>query len=186
MSAPPPVAYAKRLSLFDATMLVMGGIIGAGIFLNPAVVAQRVSTPALTVGVWVLGGAVAMAGALCFAELGALKPHAGGGYIYLRDAFGPLPGFLYGWTELLVINSGGIAAVSVTFATYAVSLGGWPVRATTPLAVAAIALLSGVNYLGIKPGSVTQNILTVLKLVALTALIVLGLLAVAPAAAAAP
>ena len=186
MSAPPPVAYAKRLSLFDATMLVMGGIIGAGIFLNPAVVAQRVSTPALTVGVWVLGGAVAMAGALCFAELGALKPHAGGGYIYLRDAFGPLPGFLYGWTELLVKNSGGISAVSVTFATYAVSLGGWPVRATTPLAVAAIALLSGVNYLGIKPGSVTQNILTVLKLVALTALIVLGLLAVAPAAAAAP
>jgi APA family basic amino acid/polyamine antiporter len=175
MSAPSPVSYAKRLSLFDATMLVMGGIIGAGIFLNPAVVAQRVSTPTLTIGVWVLGGAVAMAGALCFAELGALKPHAGGGYIYLRDAFGLLPGFLYGWTELLVINSGGIAAVSVTFATYAVSLGGWPARATAPLAIAAIALLSGVNYLGIKPGSVAQNILTVLKLLALTALIVAGL-----------
>jgi APA family basic amino acid/polyamine antiporter len=186
MSAPSPVSYAKRLSLFDATMLVMGGIIGAGIFLNPAVVAQRVPTPTLTVGVWVLGGAVAMAGALCFAELGALKPHAGGGYIYLRDAFGPLPGFLYGWTELLVINSGGIAAVSVTFATYAVSLGGWPTRATAPLAIAAIALLSGVNYLGIKPGSVTQNVLTVLKLVALAALIVLGLVAVTPAAAPAP
>jgi APA family basic amino acid/polyamine antiporter len=175
MPAPPAVAYAKRLSLFDATMLVMGGIIGAGIFLNPAVVAQRVSTPGLTVGVWVLGGAVAMAGALCFAELGALKPHAGGGYIYLRDAFGPLPGFLYGWTELLVINSGGIAAVSVTFATYAVSLAGLPGRATAPLAIAAIALLSAVNYFGIKPGSVTQNILTVLKLLALAALIVAGL-----------
>ena len=172
---PAPVSYAKRLSLFDATMLVMGGIIGAGIFLNPAVVAQRVPTPGLTIGVWVLGGAVAMAGALCFAELGALKPHAGGGYIYLRDAFGPLPGFLYGWTELLVINSGGIAAVSVTFATYAVSLAGWTSRATAPLAIAAIALLSAVNYLGIKPGSITQNILTVLKLVALAALIVAGL-----------
>ena len=170
-----PVSYARRLSLFDATMLVMGGIIGAGIFLNPAVVAQRVSTPTLTVGVWILGGAVALAGALCFAELGALKPHAGGGYIYLRDAFGPLPGFLYGWTELLVINSGGIAAVSVTFATYAVSLGGWPARATAPLAIAAIALLSGVNYFGIKPGSVVQNIFTVLKLLALAALIVAGL-----------
>ncbi len=181
MPAPTTVSYAKRLSLFDATMLVMGGIIGAGIFLNPAVVAQRVSTPGLTVGVWVLGGAVAMAGALCFAELGALKPHAGGGYIYLRDAFGPLPGFLYGWTELLVINSGGIAAVSVTFATYTVSLAGLPGRATAPLAIAAIAVLSGVNYLGIKPGSVTQNILTVLKLLALAGLIAVGLLAVAPA-----
>ena len=186
MSVPAPVSYAKRLSLFDATMLVMGGIIGAGIFLNPAVVAQRVSTPGLTVGVWILGGAVAMAGALCFAELGALKPHAGGGYIYLRDAFGPLAGFLYGWTELLVINSGGIAAVSVTFATYAVSLAGLPVRVTAPLAIAAIALLSGVNYLGIKPGSVTQNILTVLKLAALAPLIVVGLAAAGAPAASVP
>ena len=175
-----PVAYAKRLSLFDATMLVMGGIIGAGIFLNPAVVAQRVPTPGLTIGVWILGGAVALAGALCFAELGALKPHAGGGYIYLRDAYGPLPGFLYGWTELLVINSGGIAAVSVTFATYTVSLAALPARATAPLAIAAIALLSGVNYLGIKPGSIAQNILTVLKLLALAALIVAGLALSAP------
>jgi APA family basic amino acid/polyamine antiporter len=169
------VSYAQRLSLFDATMLVMGGIIGAGIFLNPAVVAQRVSAPALVLGVWVLGGAVALAGALCFAELAARKPLAGGGYVYLRDAFGPLPGFLYGWTELLVINSGGIAAVSVTFATYAVSLTGLPSRATTPLAIASIAVLSAINYLGITPGSVTQNILTVLKLLALAALIVTGL-----------
>jgi APA family basic amino acid/polyamine antiporter len=169
------VSYAQRLSLFDATMLVMGGIIGAGIFLNPAVVAQRVSTPGLVLGVWVLGGAVALAGAFCFAELAARKPLAGGGYVYLRDAFGPLPGFLYGWTELLVINSGGIAAVSVTFATYAISLSGLPGRATTPLAIAAIAVLSAINYLGIKPGSVTQNVLTVLKLAALAALILVGL-----------
>ena len=175
-----PVSYAQRLSLFDATMLVMGGIIGAGIFLNPAVVAQRVSTPGLVLGVWVLGGAVALAGAFCFAELAARKPLAGGGYVYLRDAFGPLPGFLYGWTELLVINSGGIAAVSVTFAAYTISLSGLPARATTPLAIGAIAVLSAINYLGIKPGSVTQNILTVLKLAALAALIVAGL-ALAPA-----
>jgi APA family basic amino acid/polyamine antiporter len=171
-----PVAYAQRLSLFDATMLVMGGIIGAGIFLNPAVVAQRVSTPTLVLGVWVLGGAVALAGAFCFAELAARKPLAGGGYVYLRDAFGPLPAFLYGWTELLVINSGGIAAVSVTFATYTISLTGLPLRATTPLAIGSIAMLSAINYLGIKPGSVTQNILTVLKLLALAALIVTGLM----------
>src|SRR3990172_6248320 len=156
------VSYAQRLSVFDATMLVMGGIIGAGIFLNPAVVAQRVSTPALVLGVWVLGGAVALAGALCFAELGARKPLAGGGYVYLRDAFGPLAGFLYGWTELLVINS---------------------------VAIGAIAVLSTINYLGIKPGSVAQNILTILKLLALAALIVAGLFvasAAAPAASAAP
>jgi APA family basic amino acid/polyamine antiporter len=169
------VSYAQRLSLFDAIMLVMGGIIGAGIFLNPAVVAQRVSTPALVLGVWVLGGAVALAGALCFAELGARKPLAGGGYVYLRDALGPLPAFLYGWTELLVINSGGIAAVSVTFATYTVSLTGLSAAATAPLAVGAIAVLSAINYLGIKPGSVAQNLLTILKLAALAALIAAGL-----------
>ncbi len=179
------VSYAQRLSLFDATMLVMGGIIGAGIFLNPAVVAQRVFTPALVLGVWVLGGAVALAGAFCFAELAARKPLAGGGYVYLRDAFGPLPGFLYGWTELLVINSGGIAAVSVTFATYTISLAGLHPRATAPLAIGAIAVLSAINYLGIKPGSVAQNILTILKLAALATLIVTGL-AIASAAPAPP
>jgi APA family basic amino acid/polyamine antiporter len=79
--------------VFDATMLVVGGIIGAGIFLNPAVVAQRAPTAGLTIGVWVLGGAVALAGAFVFAELAALKPEAGGGYVYLRDALGPLTGF---------------------------------------------------------------------------------------------
>jgi APA family basic amino acid/polyamine antiporter len=182
---PDRVSYAQRLSVFDATMLVMGGIIGAGIFLNPAVVAQRVSEPAMVLGVWVLGGAVALAGALCFAELGARKPLAGGGYVYLRDAFGPLPGFLYGWTELLVINSGGIAAVSVTFATYTISLTGLSTTATAPLAIGAIAVLSTINYLGIKPGSVAQNILTILKLLALAALIVAGLLLASPAASAA-
>jgi len=192
---PGRVSYAQKLSLFDATMLVMGGIIGAGIFLNPAVVAQRVSEPALVLGVWVLGGAVALAGALCFAELGARKPMAGGGYVYLRDAFGPLPGFLYGWTELLVINSGGIAAVSVTFATYTISLTGLSATATAPLAIGAIVVLSTINYLGVKPGSVAQNILTILKLLALAALIVAGLwlatsgaspASATPAAAAAP
>src|SRR5690349_20636079 len=94
-----PVQYARRLGVFDATMLVIGGIIGAGIFLNPAVVASRVATPALVLAVWMFGGLVALAGALCFAEPGSLKPEAGGGYVYMRDAFGALPAFLYGWTE---------------------------------------------------------------------------------------
>jgi len=173
----PPVEYARRLNLFDATMLVMGGIVGAGIFLNPAVVARRVGTPGFTIAAWALGGLVALAGALCFAELGALKPKAGGGYVYLRDAFGPLPAFLYGWTELLVINSGGIAAASVTFASYATSLTPSHANGTATLAIAAIAFLTAVNYLGIKLGSVVQNVFTTLKLAALAALIGVGLLA---------
>jgi APA family basic amino acid/polyamine antiporter len=190
MTTPARPAYARRLNLFDATMLVVGGIIGAGIFLNPAVVAQRAPTPLLTIGVWVLGGAVALAGAFVFAELAALKPEAGGGYVYLRDGLGPMTGFLYGWTELLVINSGGIAAVSVTFANYATSLTGASAGTMPVLAVGAIALLSGVNLLGIKTGAITQNILTVLKLAALAALICVGLLvpvtSVAPVVPAVP
>jgi APA family basic amino acid/polyamine antiporter len=153
----------------------VGGIIGAGIFLNPSVVAQRAPTAGLTIGVWVLGGAVALAGAFIFAELAALKPEAGGGYVYLRDALGPMTGFLYGWTELLVINSGGIAAVSVTFASYATALTGASATTIPWLAVGAIVLLSGVNLLGIKTGAIAQNILTVLKLAALAALIAVGL-----------
>jgi len=166
--------YARRLGLFDATMLVVGGIIGAGIFLNPAVVAQRAPTALLTIGVWVLGGVVALAGAFVFAELGARKPEAGGGYVYLRDAFGPLPGFLYGWTQLLVINSGGIAAVAMTFASYTADLGGAGDTAIPYLAVGSIVVLSGINLLGIRSGAVVQNVLTVLKLAALAALIVVG------------
>jgi APA family basic amino acid/polyamine antiporter len=176
----PAAGYARRLGLFDATMLVIGGIVGAGIFLNPAVVAQRVPTPGLALGVWVLGGIVALAGALCFAELGARKPHAGGGYVYLRDAFGPLPAFLYGWTQLLVINSGGIAAVAVTFARYVTALGGWSTATSTPIAVGAIVLLSGVNYFGIRPGAIVQNVFTVLKMLALAGLIVAGFVLAAP------
>jgi basic amino acid/polyamine antiporter, APA family len=173
--SPPSSGYARRLGPFDATMLVVGGIIGAGIFLNPAVVAQRAPTAWLTIGVWVLGGAVALAGAFVFAELAARKPEAGGGYVYLRDALGPLAGFLYGWTQLLVINSGGIAAVAMTFASYAADLTGASARAIAPLAIGAIAMLSGINLLGIKSGAIVQNVLTVLKLAALAALIAVGL-----------
>ncbi len=180
MSGTRPVTYARRLGVFDATMLVIGGIVGAGIFLNPAVVAQRVPTPGLALGAWVLGGIVALAGALCFAELGARRPYAGGGYVYLRDAFGPLPAFLYGWTQLLVINSGGIAAVALTFARYVAALGGWPSGASTPIAIWAIVVLSGVNFFGIRPGAIVQNVLTVLKMLALAGLIVAGFTLVTP------
>ena len=185
MSNPPPVTeYARRLGTFDAAMVTVGGIIGAGIFLSPAVVAQRVHTGTAVLAVWVLGGVIAVAGALTFAELGGRRPQAGGGYIYLKEAFGPLPAFLYGWTFLVVINTGGMAAVAVTFARYTVDLAGMPPVAVRPLAVAAILALTVVNCLGIRAGATTQNIFTLLKLAALAALVVAGL-AVGPGAHAA-
>lgn len=169
--------YARRLRLFDATMLVIGGIIGSGIFLNPAIVAQRVPTPSLAVGVWALGGIIALAGAFTFAELGARYQLAGGGYIYLRDALHPLLAFLYGWTLLLVIATGAIAAVAVTFARYTADLMGWGEAAVQPLALGSILLLTLVNIRGVKPGAITQNVFTVLKITALAALIIAGLAA---------
>src|SRR5688500_11280178 len=171
------VTYARRLGLFSGVMMVMGGIIGAGIFRSPQEVAQRVLTPGLTLGVWVLGGLIALAGAFVYAELGGRFPKAGGQYVYLRDALGPLPAFLYAWALLLVIATGAIAAVAVTFASYAAPLLGLGEGAVTPLAVGAVALLSLVNVVGVEPGAVTQNVFTVLKLAALAALVGAGLLA---------
>ena len=170
-----PGRYARSLGLFSGTMMVVGGIIGSGIFLNPALVAERVRTAELTMLVWVLGGAIALIGALVFAELGARRPVAGGGYVYLRDAYGKLPAFLYAWTLLLVIATGAIAAVAVTFASYTETLLGWGPAARLPLAIGAILFLSAINYLGVRPGAITQNVLTILKLSALVMLIVAGL-----------
>ena len=155
--------------------MVVGGIIGSGIFLNPALVADRVRTVELTVAVWVVGGVIALIGALVFAELGARSPVAGGGYVYLRDAYGRLPAFLYAWTLLLVIATGAIAAVAVTFATYTATLLGLSPAGRLPLAIGAILVLSTINYLGVRPGALTQNLFTVLKLGALLVLIVAGL-----------
>src|SRR6059036_3218873 len=171
-------SYARRLGLFSGTMAVVGGIIGGGIFRTPATVAERLHSTSLVLLAWVIGGIVALIGAFCFGELGQRRPKAGGGYVYLRETWGPLPAFLYGWALLLVIATGAIAAVAVTFANYALALTGLPDRLTTPVAVAAIILLSAVNYMGVRPGALTQNIFTVLKLGALAALILAGLSAV--------
>src|SRR6266852_5417322 len=118
--------YARRLGLFSATMAVIGGIIGGGIFRTPASVAERVGTAPLFLIAWVLGGLVALAGAFCYGELGSRRPKAGGGYVYLRETLGPLPAFLYGWALLFVIGSGAIAAVAKTFAGYFLALIGGP------------------------------------------------------------
>ena len=173
--------YLRRLGLFSGTMAVVGGIIGGGIFRTPATVAERLPTSGMILFAWVLGGVVALIGAFCWGELGQRRPRAGGGYVYLRETFGLLPAFLYGWTLVLVIATGAIAAVAVTFADYTLALAGLPHRYSVPLAVAAIVFLAGINYVGVKPAAITQNIFTVLKLTALALLIGVGLFAAVPA-----
>lgn len=178
MTEPEPTTshgLQRRIGLFDATMLVMGGIIGAGIFVNPAEVARHVTSPALIVGMWAVGGVIALAGALVYAELAARRPGLGGQYAYLRDAFGPTPAFLYGWSLLLVIQSGGMAAVAITFARYFVELSGldWPPGA---IAAGVLTLLTAINCLGVRFGATLQSGLMVLKIAAIAALVVGGLL----------
>jgi APA family basic amino acid/polyamine antiporter len=158
-------------------MVVIGGIIGSGIFVNSYIVAQRLDTPQLVLAAWAIGGVIALAGALCYAELGALFPRAGGQYVYLREGLHPLAGFLYGWALLLVIETGAIAAVATIFATYALHLVGGPDDARVPLAILALIVLSTINYLGAKPGSRVLNALVVLKVAALAILIGAGLFA---------
>lgn len=185
-SSGTPVAYARRIGLFSGTMLVVGGIIGSGIFLNPAIVAQRVDSARLIMLTWALGAIVALLGAFIFAELGARHPAAGGGYVYLRDAFGPLPAFLYGWALLLAIATGAAAAVAVTFASYAAPLFGLGPTVQPWLAAGAIALLSAINVMGVQPGTLTQNVFTLLKLTAIGALVVSALVAPPTVVTAAP
>ena len=180
MSAPASHGLVRRLGVFDATMLVMGGIIGSGIFVTPAEVARHVDTPLLIVGVWVLGGLVALAASFVYAELAARRPEVGGQYAYLRDAYGPMPAFLYGWALLLVIQSGGMAAVAITFARYLGNLIQLPISDSI-VAVAVLALLTFINCLGVRSGSNVQSGLMVLKILAIAALVIVGLL-FAPAA----
>jgi basic amino acid/polyamine antiporter, APA family len=170
----PDAGLARRLGLFDATMIVMGGIIGSGIFINPYVVARQVNTPALILGAWLAGGAIALAGAFVYAELAARRPEVGGQYAYLRDAHHPSIAFLYGWALLLVIQTGGMAAVAVTFARYFNEL----TRSTAPdwtVAAATLALLTIVNCFGVRAGSNVQSLLMVLKILGIAALIFCGL-----------
>ncbi len=171
-SSPKP-SLARQLGLFDATMLVMGGIVGSGIFMNPYVVAQQVHTPALILGAWIFGGIIGLGGAFVWAELAATLPEVGGQYAYLREAYHPAVAFLYGWVLLLVIQTGGMAAVSITFARYFLELTGlhtpdWIVATT------ALATLTLINCLGVKTGGRTQSALMVMKILAIAALVIAG------------
>ena len=178
--------YARRLGLFSGTMAVVGGIIGGGIFRTPAAVAERAGSVGLTLAVWITGGVVALAGAFCFGELGARRPRAGGGYVYLRETFGPLPAFLYGWTLLLVIATGAIAAVAVLFADYALALLGLPDGWKLPGRRGQRGRAVG-RQLSRRASRapLTQNLFTVLKLLALALLVGVGLALGVPAVAAA-
>ena len=180
-AAPAP---APRLGLFATTMLVMGGVVGSGIFMNPHAVAIDARTSTAILGAWLLGGAVALAGGLVWAELAARHPSAGGQYAYLRDGIHPAAGFLYGWSNLLVTQTGGMAAVAVTFARYTHTLGDVPW--SEPLtAAAALTALTLVNLAGVRAGAGVQSALMVLKIASITGLIAFGLLAPRAAGAAA-
>ncbi len=153
-------------------MIVVSGIIGSGIFINPYVVAQRVETPFLILAVWIAGGLIALCGAFVFAELATVLPRVGGQYAFFREAFHPVVGFLYGWSLLWIIQSGATAAVAVACGQYVVRVAGLPASAASPIAVGLLVVLVVFHSLGIKPGAVLVNIVTLFKTAAIAALVV--------------
>ncbi|MGZ3442565.1 MAG: amino acid permease, partial [Polyangia bacterium] len=190
----------RRLGVFSATTLIVGSMIGSGIFIAPSIMAGLIATPGIYLGLWLIGGALTLLGALAYGELCAMMPRAGGQYVFLREAFGPLVGFLYGWTVFLVIQSGFNAAVAIAFSKFLGGVGlhlgendiiwrvvvlpgsyssyGEPVFFTLSraqlVAVAIIALLTWVNCRGVEAGAFVQNLFTVLKVGAIALLVLIG------------
>jgi APA family basic amino acid/polyamine antiporter len=180
---PGGVKLARKLTTFDATLIVMGGMVGSGIFLTPPLIAQAARTAPLIVAAWIFGGIIALAGAFIFAELAWRRPAVAGVYGYLRDGIHPAVAFTAGWTALLVSYSGAMAASAVAFAAYFQPV----IGLHTPLwivAAAVLLLLTFVNCLGVRPGSLAQNILMVLKIGVIAAIILAGFFG--PVRAAAP
>jgi APA family basic amino acid/polyamine antiporter len=168
---------ARGLGVLDASLIVVGSIVGAGIFLVSPYVAQHVGSPAGFLGAWLIGGGVAMAGALSNGELGGLFPHSGGEYVYLREAYGPAFGFLSGWVSFWIGFPGSIATLAAGLGATLAPLFGWTAP-TAPVLIGAVTILglTLVNALGLRPGKWTQNILSMAKLIAFATLLVLGLL----------
>lgn len=175
----------RRLNVFDLALITVGAIIGSGIFRNPALVAARAHLPWLILACWIAGGLLALIGTYVYAELGTRHPVDGGTYAFLRDAFHPVVAFTFGWTLLLVADTGGTAASAVLFSTYLGPLTG---LALDPKIVAAVtlALITFINCLGVRQGGTWQNILVALKVTALGALILTGFFAHPLTATAAP
>ena len=177
----------RRLGVFSATTLIVGSMIGSGIFIAPSIMAGYVATPGVYLGLWLVAGVLTLLGALAYGELCAMMPRAGGQYVFLREAFGPLVGFLYGWTVLLVIQTGFNAAVSIAFAKFLGGVGlrvgendivwaagGFTLSRAQLVAVAVIAVLTWVNSRGVEAGAFVQNLFTVLKVGAIALLVFIG------------
>jgi APA family basic amino acid/polyamine antiporter len=175
-----PRTLLRAIGPLGATAIVVGNVIGSGIFLIPHNVAQKVGSAEALLAVWIVGGVLSLAGALSLGELGAAIPEAGGVYVYLREAYGKLAGFLYAWTEVLVITAGSIAALGVAFSIYAASLVPLSPAAQKVVAVGAIALLTAVNVIGVREGTAVQTVFTLAKLSGLA--IIVGFALFAPAA----
>lgn len=181
--------FKHGLGLLDSTMIVIGSMIGSGIFIVSADIARTVGSPGLLLLVWLITGLITVTGALSYGELAGMMPHAGGQYVYLREAYNPLVGFLYGWTSFLVIQTGTIAAVAVAFARFTAVLIPWfseknellqlfglHLSAAQVLAIAIIAFLTFVNSRGLREGKIVQNVFTIAKTAALIGLILLGII----------
>jgi basic amino acid/polyamine antiporter, APA family len=186
------VELKRDLGLWGAISIVVGTVIGSGIFLVPRTMIQNVGTPELVFLVWIVGGLLSLAGALSYAELAAAMPEAGGEYVYLTEAYGPIWGYLYGWTQMWVAKSGSIATLATGFFLYLANF--WPslevviIRATLPfgypfeirygqlLAMALIMGLAGLNYFGVKVGGTVQIVITVLKVGLIAFVILAGIL----------
>ncbi|MGC8596082.1 MAG: APC family permease [Candidatus Kryptoniota bacterium] len=164
----------RGLNTFDMTMIVIGSIIGAGIFMTPSSIAGELRSPALIILVWVIGGVMALCGALTYAELGAMIPEAGGVYVYLSKAYGGIWGFLYGWAYLVVVNTGGIAAIALVYASYIGYFVHLSPLGVKVVAISGIILLTGVNYFGVVIAGKFASIFTVLKVAAVVGLIAAG------------
>jgi APA family basic amino acid/polyamine antiporter len=184
---PRPVALVRGLGLLDATLLIVGSVIGSGIFFAPSIMAGYLQSPGLLLGLWIVGGLLTLAGALSYAELAAAMPRAGGQYVFLKEAFSPLFGFLYGWTLLLAINTGFVAAVALAFAKtvgfFVAGVGeervlfsalGATFTTAQLVALAVIAGLTWLNVTGLRTGAAVQNVFTLAKLGALGVLVAMA------------
>ena len=186
-NGPMAQTLERRLGVFSATTLIVGSMIGSGIFIAPSIMAGYVATPGVYLGLWLIGGLLTLLGALAYGELCAMMPRAGGQYVFLREAFGPLTGFLYGWTVFLVIQSGFNAAVAIAFSKFLgglglhlgendllFKLGFFTLSRAQVVAVVIIIVLTWVNCRGVEAGALVQNLFTVLKVGAIALLVFIG------------
>ena len=168
--------FKRILGCWDSVAIILAIVIGVGIFRVPVEVAKYLSSPNLIILAWLCGGLISLLGALCYAELSSSFPRTGGNYIYLRESYGPLVGFLFGWTQLLVIRTGSIAAVSFIFAEYLQSFLSMNIYLIKPIAIFIVLILSYINVVGLRYGKRVQDVITIAKISALIIIIVFGVI----------